>query len=63
LRNLARIQPKGRPSDKEKRRNPLVELREEANKKRRKNTAEPKKKKEVVMRPNKCHIVEMKVTQ
>jgi hypothetical protein len=50
LRNPARIKPKGRPSEKEKRRKPLVELREKANKKRRKNAPEPKKKKEVVVK-------------
>jgi hypothetical protein len=60
LRNPAQIKPKGHPSKKEKRRKPLVELREEANKKRRKNIAKLKKKKEVVpktrerARPKKC---------
>ncbi|KAM0838672.1 hypothetical protein ACQ4PT_060833 [Festuca glaucescens] len=44
LRNPARVKPKGRPSEKEKRRKPLIELRDEANKKRRKKAEEPKKK-------------------
>lgn len=48
LRNPARVKPKGRPSEKEKRRKPLVELREEANKKRQKKAAEAKTKKEGV---------------
>jgi hypothetical protein len=46
LRNPARVKPKGRPSEKEKRKKPLIELRDEANKKRRKKAEEPKKKKE-----------------
>ncbi|KAM0898756.1 hypothetical protein ACQ4PT_021737 [Festuca glaucescens] len=36
LRNPTIIKPKGRPSEKEQRRKPLIELRDEANKKRRK---------------------------
>jgi hypothetical protein len=64
LRNPARIKPKGHLSKKEKRRKPLVELREEANKRRRKNIVEPKKKKEVLpktkraARPKKCPYCE-----
>ncbi|KAM0930284.1 hypothetical protein ACQ4PT_001033 [Festuca glaucescens] len=46
LRNPARIKPKGRPSEKEQRSKSLIELRDEANKKRRKKAEEPKKKKE-----------------
>lgn len=50
LRNPERRKPKGRPSEAEKRRKPLVELRADANKKRQKKNTEPKKKKEAVKR-------------
>ncbi|KAM0896406.1 hypothetical protein ACQ4PT_023222 [Festuca glaucescens] len=43
---IARVKPKGCPSEKEKRRKPLIELRDEANKKRQKMAEEPNKKKE-----------------
>jgi hypothetical protein len=43
LKNPARRKPKGRPKEKSKRRKPLTELREEANKKRKKQKGEPKK--------------------
>lgn len=46
LQNPPRTKPKGRPKESEKRRKPLIELREEANKKRRKKASEPKKQKE-----------------
>jgi hypothetical protein len=51
LCNLARIKPKVRPSEKEKRRKPLIELRDEANKKRKKKAAKLKKKREVATKP------------
>ncbi|KAK1648197.1 hypothetical protein QYE76_066002 [Lolium multiflorum] len=46
LRNPTRVKPKGRPKEKEQRRKPLVELRDEANKKRKKRAEEPKVMKE-----------------
>ncbi|KAK1611351.1 hypothetical protein QYE76_044487 [Lolium multiflorum] len=46
LRNPTRVKPKGRPKEKEQRRKPLVELRDEANKKRKKKAEEPKVMKE-----------------
>ncbi|KAM0850814.1 hypothetical protein ACQ4PT_052830 [Festuca glaucescens] len=46
LRNPTRVKPKGSPSEKEQRRKPLVELRDEANKKRKKRAKEPKVMKE-----------------
>ncbi|KAM0846445.1 hypothetical protein ACQ4PT_055647 [Festuca glaucescens] len=46
LRNSPRNKPKGRPKETEKRHKPLVELREDANKKREKKASEPKSKKE-----------------
>ncbi|KAK1695366.1 hypothetical protein QYE76_012063 [Lolium multiflorum] len=46
LRNPTRLKPKGRPKEKEQRRKPLVELRDEANKKRKKRAEEPKVMKE-----------------
>jgi hypothetical protein len=42
LWNPPRAKPKGHPKEKEKRHKPLVELREEAKKKRQKKAAEPK---------------------
>ncbi|KAM0847475.1 hypothetical protein ACQ4PT_054985 [Festuca glaucescens] len=45
LQNPPRNKPKGRPKETEKRHKPLVELRDEANKKRQKKTSEPKSKK------------------
>lgn len=44
LKNPARVKPKGRPTEKSKRNKPLVELRDEANAKRRKKAQETKKK-------------------
>ncbi|KAM0866695.1 hypothetical protein ACQ4PT_042476 [Festuca glaucescens] len=46
LRNPPRNKPKGCPKETEKRHKPLVELRDEANKKRQKKASEPKSKKE-----------------
>ena len=45
LKNPARVKPASRPKLKEKRRKPLIELREEAAAKRRKKATEPKKQK------------------
>jgi hypothetical protein len=50
LRNPPRNKPKGRPKETEKRHKPLIELREEANKKRQKKASEPKTKKEPAMK-------------
>ncbi|KAM0857852.1 hypothetical protein ACQ4PT_048215 [Festuca glaucescens] len=46
LQNPPRNKPKGHPKEIEKRHKPLVELRDEANKKRQKKASEPKSKKE-----------------
>jgi hypothetical protein len=58
LKNPPRTKPKGRPKEKEKCQKPLIELREEANEKRRKQNMEPKKPKEPkqkrAARPKKC---------
>jgi hypothetical protein len=58
LKNPPRTKPKGRPKEKEKRRKPLVELRDEANKKRKKKQDEPKNPKKPrakrVARKKKC---------
>lgn len=58
LKKPPRTKPKGRPKEKEKRRKPLLELRDEANKRRRKKQSEPKKPKERkpkrAVRPMKC---------
>ena len=48
LKNPPRKKPKGCPKVSEKRHKPLVELRDEANKKRQKKASEPKTKKEPV---------------
>src|SRR4051812_35566161 len=42
VKNPPRTKPKGRPKFNEPRRKPLVELRDDANKKRRKKESEPK---------------------
>jgi hypothetical protein len=55
LKNPPRKKPKGHPKEKEKRRKPLIELRDEAKEKRRKKQNEPKNPKtKRVARKKKC---------
>ena len=56
LRNPARVKPAGRPTLKEQRRKPLIELRQEATAKRSKKANEPKTDKKVPKEPRKKRV-------
>ena len=57
LKNPIRVKPKGHPSNKEPRHKSLVELRDEANAKRRKSNEEPKQEnKKAVKKPRKKRV-------